>query len=282
MQNNYNPEEDQPISRPHGTNPHVHQNHPGTKPQGYNFGVQRPAQNPYQANFEADARRGFIKKVYGIVCVQLLFTIALVWIFSATGANEGLVNEDMELTRAGKGVLYTSLVAIIAISLTLVCVFETARKVPTNYILLFLYTVAFGFICVMACARYSPGHVISAALNTLGITLALTAYACYSKTEITYLGALKFMLIWLVIAIPLMIVVGVNGNRFSGTYTVLQLLIIILYGFFILWDTKMIIGQKKSGNQLNMDEYILGALFLYTDIINLFLRLLGGGGGSRR
>jgi len=269
------PEEDHPISGPYATQNGQYAGK-SVVGQGYDFGVVRP--NPYQEDFRAQARKGFVKKVYAIVCTQLIFTIALVWIFNATETDKKLVDEKLVLTRAGKWVLYTSIALIFTISIALGCFFQYARKVPTNYILLFIYTLAFSFVCVCACARYNPNYVISAALNTFGITAVLTAYARITKTEITYGGAVKFMLIWLVISIPIMIVVGVNGNRFSGLYAFLQLLVIILYGFFIVWDTKLIVGQKRSGHQLDLDEYILGALFLYTDIINLFLRILGAGG----
>lgn len=51
---------------------------------------------------------------------------------------------------------------------------------------------------------------------------------------------------------------------------------VIVFGFYILIDTQLIIGNKS--NELNDEDYILGALILYIDIIQMFiyiLRILG-------
>lgn len=47
---------------------------------------------------------------------------------------------------------------------------------------------------------------------------------------------------------------------------------VILFGIYILFDTQMIIGGKRL--QLSMDDYVIGALILYIDIIQMFLYLL--------
>jgi FtsH-binding integral membrane protein len=47
---------------------------------------------------------------------------------------------------------------------------------------------------------------------------------------------------------------------------------VIIFGIYIIIDTQMIIGSHKYG--IGMDDYILGALILYIDIIQLFLYIL--------
>jgi FtsH-binding integral membrane protein len=47
-----------------------------------------------------------------------------------------------------------------------------------------------------------------------------------------------------------------------------------LFSFYLLCDTQMIIGGKHRRFQFQEDDYILGALVLYLDIINLFLEIL--------
>lgn len=44
---------------------------------------------------------------------------------------------------------------------------------------------------------------------------------------------------------------------------------IILYGFYLIYDTQLIIGGRHS--ELEIDDYIIGALIIYIDIIVLFL-----------
>ena len=57
-------------------------------------------------------------------------------------------------------------------------------------------------------------------------------------------------------------------------FNVLCFLIVILTSIYIVFDTKLI--MKK----LELDEYIIGALLLYIDIIQLFMYLLALFGGN--
>jgi FtsH-binding integral membrane protein len=45
-----------------------------------------------------------------------------------------------------------------------------------------------------------------------------------------------------------------------------------IYSVYIIVDTQMIMGGKNK--ELTLDDYILGSVILYTDIISLFLKLL--------
>lgn len=48
----------------------------------------------------------------------------------------------------------------------------------------------------------------------------------------------------------------------------------------MIYDTQMIIGGRRI--ELSPEEYIMGALQLYIDVMQLFyaiLRIIGGGGG---
>lgn len=50
----------------------------------------------------------------------------------------------------------------------------------------------------------------------------------------------------------------------------------IIYPLYLIYDTQMILDNVK--HNLSLDQYILGSLFLYIDIIGIFLdilRLLG-------
>ena len=55
-------------------------------------------------------------------------------------------------------------------------------------------------------------------------------------------------------------------------YTVYCLFAVIMYGIFIVYDTQLIAGGRYQ--ELSYDDYILGALLLYIDIIGLFIYIL--------
>ena len=46
----------------------------------------------------------------------------------------------------------------------------------------------------------------------------------------------------------------------------------VIYSIYILIDTQLIMGGRSV--ELSLDNYVLGAMMLYIDIIGLFLKLL--------
>ena len=52
---------------------------------------------------------------------------------------------------------------------------------------------------------------------------------------------------------------------------------VFLFGVYLIVDTQMIIGGKRY--ELTLDDYIVGALVLYLDIIMIFIYLLQIFGG---
>ena len=46
----------------------------------------------------------------------------------------------------------------------------------------------------------------------------------------------------------------------------------LIYCVYILIDTQLILGGKNK--ELTLDNYVMGAMILYVDIIGLFLKIL--------
>ena len=46
----------------------------------------------------------------------------------------------------------------------------------------------------------------------------------------------------------------------------------VIYCVYILIDTQLILGGKNK--ELTLDNYVMGAMILYVDIIGLFLKIL--------
>ena len=47
---------------------------------------------------------------------------------------------------------------------------------------------------------------------------------------------------------------------------------VIIFGIYLVIDTQMVVGGKRL--ELSMDDYVVGALILYIDIIQIFLYIL--------
>ena len=158
---------------------------------------------------------------------------------------------------------------LILIQCAIMCCKSVARKSPNNYILLFVFTACEAFCFSTICAHYPINDCLLAAGMTTAVTLALTFYACTTKSDFTTCGSLFFILA--------MVMIGLVIASFFLTFAawwhpVVSAFIIFVYGLYLVYDTQLICGGKKY--ELSYDDYIIGALILYIDILMIFLELL--------
>ena len=57
---------------------------------------------------------------------------------------------------------------------------------------------------------------------------------------------------------------------------------VLIFSLYIVYDTQTIVGGEHKNLQFDMDDYVLAALVIYLDIINLFILLLQLLQGGRR
>jgi FtsH-binding integral membrane protein len=141
--------------------------------------------------------------------------------------------------------------------IVLLCYQTTAREVPINYIMLTLFTLAWSGMITMFCAFYNPDVIMVAAVTTCSVTLGCTIIAMCIPGEMTWCygiaGAIScamWPLIFFSIFWPTSFIE--NLIAFLGA---------ILSSVYIVIDTKAVMKR------LSTDEYVIGALFLYMDII---------------
>lgn len=209
-------------------------------------------------------RLGFIRKVYGILSLQIVLTVAI--------ASLGLIDSVKEFYLANIWLFYVCIVGTIAIIIPLSCCPGVARKVPGNYILLFGFTFFESITISYLVSLYPPQTVMIAALLTVAIVVGLTAYACTTKDDFTWCGAI------LVCALILMFFLGIFSWIFGGFLRTLYCVLgIFVFSIYLIFDTQLIIG--KFGVEYSIDDYIFAALNVYLDIINIFIYLLAILGG---
>lgn len=118
--------------------------------------------------------------------------------------------------------------------------------------------------------------MIEAVAVTIALVLALTAYAFISRTDFTtWIGILIVVLICFIF---FGITCAVQWNPIL--YSLYCCLGAILAGILLIVDTQMIVGGERS-IQISMDDYVLGALIIYIDIVRLFMFVLRGMGSRR-
>ena len=164
---------------------------------------------------------------------------------------------------------WTAMITTVVIMLTLFCCTHTAKKVPVNYILLMVFTLCESFLLAMICSFYTALSVLFAAGLTVGITLALTAYAFYTKHDYTVFGGALTVISF---AIMLLILSQMLFTFPAWWHPFVSAILVIVYGFYLIFDTQLIAGKGQYA--LSYDDYIIGALIIYIDIVGLFIELL--------
>jgi len=212
----------------------------------------------------SDIRLGFIRKVYLILTTQLGLTVLMGALSVSTDFGKFQLENPM--------LMQFVLVFAIIILIILCCIPSLARQVPTNYILMTLFTISEAYGVSAICYEFyqadSGSLVIWAAVLTLVMTLALTVYAYTTKHDFTMCGGYLLSLLLGLLYVAIMAIV-----------TELEFFDILVtcgsigtYGIYLVYDTQLIVGGKRF--QLSMDDYILAAVYLYLDIIVLFLKIL--------
>lgn len=207
-------------------------------------------------------RLGFIRKVYGILIVQLVVTIAIAAPLCLM--SKQWVLDHMNLFRVAR---WGSLAVIIGMTC---CCRKAARNFPTNYLLLFVFTACEAVIIGFVGALYQTDSVLLAAGVSLGVFVGLSTYACFTKTDYTGYGPYLFAVL---LALCLWSFIALFFSMGTLLYKVFAGIGTILFCCYIVYDTQLIIGGRHKV-QFQIDDYVFAALNLYLDIINLFLFIL--------
>ena len=209
-------------------------------------------------------RNSFIRKTYGILLSQLILTaffISLTFIKS--------VREKIQINLKTNPMIGVFLFLFGFITLGILIVFgcfkKIARKYPTNYILLFSFTLCMSFYLSLLCVQYNTKTVFSALILTCAATIGLTLFSMSTTRDFTFCGGFlfsfflilffSFILFWWIGATVIYLALGV-----------------VLYALYLIYDTQLILG--KFGNEYDIDDYCFAALNLYIDIIYIFIKIL--------
>lgn len=215
-------------------------------------------------NIEASVRKGFIRKVYGIISIQLIITFSFVLLFQLPTIKNIILNNIIVSAR----ILLFSSILFFFLFLILVCFRNLSRAVPYNYIFLLGITLCEALSCSIISSCYSFKIVAISLFLTIVTTLVITFYACNTKTDFSYLKMA------LLIIFSQLFTVGFISVLFhiKLLYSFYTFLSAITVGIYLVFDTQLIVG--KLGYAYSVDDYIFASLEIYMDIIRLFLLIL--------
>lgn len=199
-------------------------------------------------------RLGFIRKVYGLLSIQLFITVIVASVMMFTPPIKEFIHTNDWLMMVA---MFGSLALLFAL-------FVKRRESPTNLILLAAFTVVQAYSVGVICTFYSQAIVLEALLLTLTVLAGLTLYTFQTKRDFSSMHSALFAGLCILI-VGGFLQIFIQSNVF-------ELLIglggAFLFSLFIVFDTQMMMET------LSPEEYILATINLYMDIINLFIYIL--------
>jgi len=141
-------------------------------------------------------------------------------------------NDYARFQKNNSSLIIIASVLIFIISIMTCCCHKMFRKVPSNYILLLIFTVCEGYLVSLSCSLSDPKIVVMAVSMTMAITFGLVLYALTTKTDITVYGSALF--IFGVGLIMFGVFAIFTDNKM--VHILLSVGGVILYGFYLVYD----------------------------------------------
>ncbi|XP_076251282.1 protein lifeguard 2-like [Rhynchophorus ferrugineus] len=236
------------------------------QPQSNQAGSWDPPSSDYMVAFLlVEIRQAFVRKVFFLLALQLLFTAGFVTFV--------MNHEPTRLfVLTNRSMFWVMFVVWTMLYFVMMCCAGVRRAFPLNFILLLMFTIAMSYICATVTVVYSTMIVMLTLACTAAICLLVTILAFQTWFDITrWSFILSFAsVILLVFGIVIMIVFLFTYSRvlwlvYSGLATA-------LFSLFLLYDMQCILGGRR--HEISPEEYIFAALTLYVDVVMIFMYML--------
>jgi len=220
----------------------------GDLPDDFKYGVSVSESAP-------EIRAAFVRKVYTILFCQILATCIVGGVMSRS--TSAIVWVQMNS--------WSLFVTMIGTLVNLGLLFWKRHSHPLNFVLLSTFTVLEALTLGVVIAFYDTVIVLQALLITLGIFLGLTLFTFQSKWDFSGMGPFLFGGLIALLATGLV-----------GMFIPFNSTIDLIYGIggSLLFSGYIVFDTFNINKRLSPDEFIMGAISLYLDFINLFLSIL--------
>ncbi|XP_066591230.1 protein lifeguard 3-like [Prorops nasuta] len=210
-------------------------------------------------------RSSFVRKVFAILTLQLLFTTATIALF--------IFEESVKLfVLLHWQIWIAAMILFIVAFCTITCSVKARRNPPFNYILLCLLTLAMSYLSGFISVSYKIETVLLAAGMTSIITFLITAIATFSKFDLTRRSGLVMILGFVtLVAIVVMTIVLIFTHIRLLTLAI-SVLATLMLSMYLYYDVQTIMGGRKI--EINPDEVIFAVTQIYMDIVLSYQYLL--------
>ena len=143
-----------------------------------------------------------------------------------------------------------------------------------------VFTACESWMVSLITSMYTPQSILLCAVATAAATLGLAFYAMTTKSDFTSIGNSVTGNSFIIVAFGLalfnvifwvsLINIFLIRSPFMNLLTSIALSIV--YMIYLLVDIQLVMGGKRNG--LSLDNYVMGAMMIYVDIISLFIKIL--------
>lgn len=224
-------------------------------------GIQQPNMDQFDAFSNKSVRLAFIRKVYGILSLQLAITMGFVLAFTLSDEVKGFAVRNSWMLFVALGFSLVSLI-------TLACC-GVHRTYPSNLVCLGIFTLAESVMIGFTTVFRGTEIVLYAVAITAVIVISLTLFAFQTKVDFTAFNGILFVCLMVFMLFGILMIF-IKGKTMMLIYSALGAL---LFSAYLVVDTQMIVGGNHK-LQFSPEDYILGAITLYVDIINIFIHIL--------
>ncbi|NXV92786.1 LFG3 protein, partial [Calonectris borealis] len=223
--------------------------------------------SPFQSGDWDDrkVRHTFVRKVYAIISLQLLVTVGIIAVFTFVSPVRSFVQRNV-------AIYYASYAVFLVTYLVLACCEGPRRRFPWNIILLSIFTLAMGLMTGTIASMYRTNAVLIAMIITAIVAIIITIFCFQTKARRGTCPALPWGGQARGAGHPAHPARVPFPAQVAWLHMLYAAIGAIAFTLFLAYDTQLVLGNRK--NTLSPEEYIYGALTIYTDIIYIFTFLL--------
>lgn len=210
-------------------------------------------------------RKKFVRKTLFTFSLSLFTTLGFCIGFKNIPTIDTFVKSEL-----GEALYILSVSTTFLTMFVCLCCEDLLRKTPSKYIIYSLFVLAISYSLGITSLYIKSDILYISIIVTSGTTTSLILYSFIATTDFTeyytYAVAIFFSLI----------LIGIVNIFFNNT--IIHVIIsgggALVFACFIVFDMQMIIGQKHIKYKYNIDDFILAAMSLYLDVINMFLYII--------
>jgi FtsH-binding integral membrane protein len=203
-----------------------------------------------------EERAALVRRTYGLVFLSVVVTILGAAFALTQPAVMGAVAQH-------------PFIMLLCLFAPLIMAQRAARDFPKNLILTFLFTFIEGIYIspfLYVAERSAPGVVSQAAVLTFAAFGVLSLYALVSRRDFSAWGS--FFMVGLVVLLVASLINMFVASAAAGLW--IAAIGVMIFAGLLVFDTWRLLRSGVYGQ----DDYVLAAVAIYLDLLNMFLFIL--------